>query len=79
MAFWVGMTTRSNDVQLGVGPVDPELGSGYRFAEDVQLFEPDRFAIRWRIAGTANVPFPGLRIKPYIVTWQSTRCGHQIE
>ncbi|CAK9024713.1 Protein-lysine methyltransferase C42C1.13 [Durusdinium trenchii] len=37
-------------------------------AIDVQLFEPDRFAIRWRIAGTANVPFPGLRIKPYIVT-----------
>ncbi|CAE7023068.1 unnamed protein product [Symbiodinium sp. CCMP2456] len=37
-------------------------------AVDVQIIEPDKFAIRWRIEGTANVPFPGLKIKPYIVT-----------
>ncbi|CAJ1357760.1 unnamed protein product [Effrenium voratum] len=37
-------------------------------AIDVKVLSPDSFAIRWRIAGTANVPFPGLRIKPYIVT-----------
>lgn len=35
--------------------------------EDVAVMEPNKFAIRWRIAGTANVPFPGLEIKPYIV------------
>ena len=35
-------------------------------AIDVRTLEPNQFAIRWRIAGTANVPFPGLRIKPYI-------------
>ena len=35
--------------------------------EDVAVMEPNKFAIRWRIAGTANVPFPGLKIKPYIV------------
>ena len=34
--------------------------------QDVTTVEPNTFAIRWRIAGTANVPFPGLRIKPYI-------------
>ena len=37
-------------------------------AIDVAVMEPNKFAIRWRIAGTANVPFPGLKIKPYIVT-----------
>eukprot|EP00439_Symbiodinium_sp_Y106_P085190 s562_g27.t2 len=37
-------------------------------AVDVRIIEPDKFAIRWRIEGTANVPFPGLKIKPYIVT-----------
>ncbi|CAL1150859.1 unnamed protein product [Cladocopium goreaui] len=37
-------------------------------AIDVTVKEPKQFAIRWRIAGTANVPFPGLKIKPYIVT-----------
>ena len=36
-------------------------------SEDVTVKEPKQFAIRWRIAGTANVPFPGLKIKPYIV------------
>ena len=43
-------------------------------AKDVQVVEPDRFAIRWRIEGTANVPFPGLKIKPYIAL-QLCTCG----
>lgn len=45
--------------------------------EDVTVTEPNQFAIRWRIAGTANVPFPGLKIKPYIVgafAFAQSRC-----
>mmetsp|Transcript_62063 Transcript_62063/g.115159 ORF Transcript_62063/g.115159 Transcript_62063/m.115159 type:complete len:238 (-) Transcript_62063:1-714(-) len=36
---------------------------------DVQLLEQESaFVIRWRIAGTVNVPVPGIKIKPYIVS-----------
>ncbi|CAK0905628.1 unnamed protein product [Prorocentrum cordatum] len=34
---------------------------------EVLVTGPSTFVIKWRIEGTANVPVPGLRIKPYIV------------
>merc|ERR1712050_201713 len=34
----------------------------------VKVINPESFVIDWRIEGTANLPIPGLRIKPYIVS-----------
>lgn len=49
----------------GVGTI---LSNCRADAIDVQVVGPDAFDIRWRIAGSANAPFQGLKIKPYVVT-----------